>query len=177
MSHPLCGSLLAGATLFYFRTVEDGALWNAAATLGAIVLAILVRPWTGALFGLVLGGALLWAARHNRQRVRAILALCLLFAAAAVALCGAYNYEMTGAFTKFPYAEFGQTNIPRELMPDVKVLARNVRWASISTWAFAFPLLFPAAGFTLFCEPEKRREALVLASLFLCLVAGYARNR
>jgi hypothetical protein len=177
MSHPLCGGLLAGATLFYFRTIQSAVLWNAAAMLACIVAAISVRPLTGALFGVVLGGALIWEARHNRQRLRAILSLCVLFAAAAVCLCGAYNYEMTGAFTKFPYAEFSRSTIPVELMPEVSTASRNVRWSLVSTWAFAFPLLFPAASLALFCDRNKRREAVVLAALFLCLVTGYAPNR
>jgi len=176
MSHPLCGALLAGATLFYFRARQDGALWNVAAMLSGIVLATTVRPLTGVLFGLVLGGALLWEIRHDRRRLWATAALCGLFAVVAVCLSGAYNYEMTGHFTKFPYAEFSRTAIPVELIPGANA-GGALRWSLIGTWAFTFPLLFPAAGLALFRDREKRREAVVLAALFLCLVAGYAPNR
>jgi len=61
---------------------------------------------------------------------------------------------MTGAFTEFP-ADFSRSTIPVELIPDVTLTARNVRWGLVSTWAFVFPLLFPAAGFALFRDQRS----------------------
>ncbi len=176
MSHPLCGCLLACAALFYFRA-REGAIWNGAVMLAAVALATLVRPLTAIVFGLVLGVALLWDTRREHRRLWAMLLLSTVFGAAAIGLNGAYNYAMTGSFAKFPYAMFSGTAIPMEMIPRWSDALRVLRWSLVAEWAFAFPLLFPAAGFALFCDREKRREGLLLCGLFLALVAGYTPNR
>lgn len=177
MSHPLCGCLLAGSACFYFRTRRGGSLWALAGALACIVAAIQVRPLTGALFGLVLGLSSVWEARHCRRRLLETVALCGLFAAAAVVCCGAYNLATTAVFTKFPYASSSGRSIPLELIADPSIAARNLRWGLLTTWVFSFPLLFPAAGYALLRDREKRGESVVLALLFFGLVAGYAPDR
>jgi hypothetical protein len=177
MSHPLCGCLLAGSAYFYFRTRRGGSLWAVAGMLGGILAAIQVRPLTGALFGMVLGLSAIWEVRHHRRRLLETVALCGLFATAAVVCCAIYNLATTGMFTQFPYATFSGHNVPIEFIPDVPVCANNLRWGLFSTWVFSFPMLFPAAGYAVFRDREKRSQAFVLALLFLCLVVGYAPDR
>jgi len=177
MSHPLCGCLLAASVYFYFRYRRAGSLWALAGALAGIAAAIQVRPLTGALFGLVLGLSAIWEARGSSVRLLGAMAVCGLFAAAAAVFSGAYNVATTGAFTTFPYASFGGRIVPVELIPKLSAGASNLRWGLLSTWVFCFPLLFVAAGYALFRDREKRGEALVLALLFLCLVAGYASDR
>jgi hypothetical protein len=177
MSHPLCGFLLAGSTYFYLRARRGVSLWPLAGMLAGTLVAIQVRPLTGALFGLVLGLSAVWGVRHSRRRLFETIALCGLFAVAAAACCGAYNLATTGAFTKFPYASLGGSNVPVELIPDLSVVGRTLRGGLLAMWVFSFPLLFPAAAYAVFRDREKRRDAFVLALLFLCLVAGYASDR
>ena len=145
--------------------------------LAGIAAATLVRPFTGALFGIILGSATCWQSRRDRPRLARILALCGLFAGIAVGVNGVYNRATTGRFDRFPYAMYDRAYVPQEIVPDLASVESNLKHGPSSTWQCSFPLLFVAAGFALWRDRERRAEAIVLAALFLSLVAGYALNR
>jgi 4-amino-4-deoxy-L-arabinose transferase-like glycosyltransferase len=176
MSHPLCGFLLAAATCCYFHAARTGSGWAAAGMLAGVGAATLVRPLTAAMFGAILGGAILWRARHERARMARTAALCGVFGLLTLAANGAYNRAATGNYAMLPYAMIEGGWARSAKLVDVAAMARNLRWGPMSTWVFAFPLLIPAAGWALWRDREKRAEAMLLAALLLSLVAGYAAD-
>lgn len=177
MSHPSCAVFLAAAALFFFRGLRTGRIRHFALSVLLIAGALIIRPWTAACAGAVLAVASLWALRHRPGRLATFTGAGLLAAAAAVGGLAVYNHALTGSYSRSTYAlNRGAGHIAEMSFAPASVL-RNAgiltRWSVQETALYAIPFLFLLAGYALISEKQHRREAWILAALFLSLVFGY----
>ncbi|HVX65080.1 MAG TPA: glycosyltransferase family 39 protein [Bryobacteraceae bacterium] len=175
MSHPACGAAIAGAALLLHKGLASRRLAHFAGMFALLACAFLMRPATAFAAGAVLGAALCWGLRREPARLVAALALGVLLCGAAAAGLLLHNRALTGDPLLSPYAVSRNTRLPVEVNPRPANLVWNLRAiTSISlakTALDAVPFLFLLAA----CVPffERRLWTLLLAALFLALVAVY----
>jgi hypothetical protein len=177
MSHPLCGVLLAAASLFLFHGLESGRMRDFLIMLLLVALAALVRPWTAFCVGTVLGVTALWSLRHRRRRLLSLIAIATLVGAAPTAILLAYNHALTGSYWQSTYAlaENHTFTVAFNVSPVsiLKTVAVATRWSLEQTDFYTVPFLLLLATYAVFAETGRRRDAYILGTLFAALVIGY----
>jgi Dolichyl-phosphate-mannose-protein mannosyltransferase len=175
MSHPACAAAIAGATLLLAESSDPGRLRRFAAMFALLACTFLMRPATGAAAGLVLTSALLYRLRSNRRLFTQTLATGALLGAAAGTALLFHNRAMTGGFLLSPYALGRNAELPVEVdLRPANLLHNAGAITSVSlakTVLDAAPFVFLLAAWTAF--RERRYWSLVLAALFLLIVAAY----
>lgn len=142
-----------------------------------VVASTLLRPYTGAVLGLLCTAVGIYELRSQPR----LLLKFLLVAGAAGTLAAAgfffCNWLFTGDALLSPYAVWrGQRGIP-DLTFNPLVIAHNIgtiwRWAITDTVRVTFPFMFLFAAFACWKERHRRSELIYLALLFPALVAAH----
>lgn len=174
LSHAACGVLIAGAFLSLLLFEKSGRLAWFGLMMLLIGLACRVRLYTGALEGLLIGCAGLWAARGVRSRFFAALAISIAAAVGTGGVTLLYNYALTGHPWLSPYALYSHSRIPTEIALSLPRILDNLisatRMGSGKMLMHCFPFVFLLAAYGLIREGKR---GVLLAALMGILVLGY----
>ena len=178
MSHVLAGVLVAAATLFYFKYAADSRRLWMIGLLACIAAGVVVRPFTMACVGVVLGGSSIFRLRRDARRAVEFCGVSLVFAGLAATAMAAQHYVLTGDFWVSPYG-LGPDGDIRELAVGsdnpLRALIPRIGIRVVDTLAASFPLLLPLALYALWRRRDNR-DVWLLAAIFGVLIVGHWLN-
>jgi len=173
MSHA-CEALVSLLALgFVMEGVRRQRLAPIVLSFGLVFVAILIRPFTGAVVAALCTFIVIFELRSHRRLLLWALAVVAVTGAASVASTLVVNQVFTGHLWLSPYAlARGGTKI-REITLNPAEIVTNIthlwRWSAIST----FPFLLAFAAYGCWRENTDRRELCYLAGLVPLLFAAY----
>jgi Dolichyl-phosphate-mannose-protein mannosyltransferase len=175
MSHPACAAAVAGAALMFAHGIESQGLRWFVGMFGLLGWAFLIRPYTGAVAGLVLGSALLWSARRNPGLLVRAFAAGGVIGGVAIAGLLLHNRALTGSFLVSPYTLFRAIEHSPDTDFHVANILHNVRTIApvnlSKTVLDAAPFVFLLAASAVLLE--RRFWTGFLAAFPLALFVGH----
>ena len=139
-----------------------------------VIVAVEVRPYTGAVLGLLCTTFAVAQLKNTRALLVRTLAVIFTTALLATALFLVGNYLFTGDIRVTPYALARGGASIRELTLDPLQIAHNLanvwRWSLTETIRVTFPFLLLFAAFACWRERHQRAELICLAAFLPLLV-------
>ncbi|MBV8819780.1 MAG: hypothetical protein JO022_15570, partial [Acidobacteriaceae bacterium] len=181
MSEPFCAVLIATAVLLYLKGIASQRVAYFAAMWLMLSAAILVRPYTGILFGIVLMAASARVLRNTRALLWAILGIGVPALAVSCAAHALVNHALTGSYLRSPYALYAGQSLPPQITFDAGSLASyaisGFRRGLLATALAVSPIFVICAAYGMMTGRSWDDLAnFVLAACSVCLVIGYFVN-
>ncbi|MBV9759047.1 MAG: glycosyltransferase family 39 protein [Acidobacteriaceae bacterium] len=177
MSHAAESTVTLFAILTLFRGTRERRLRWIAVCFFLVACATEIRPYTGAVVGLVCTISVIVEFRHNRKLLSGALAILCGSAVLAIASFMLTNRLYTGDPLLSPYALFEGTRKIREITFNPRIITYNIlntwRWSVADTIRVSFPFGFLFAAYALWKEKQHRAQLVYLALLFPLLVLAY----
>ena len=171
-------SLLALAAVL--KGVREKKLRWIAVCLLMFVASTEIRPYTGAVLGLLCAGIVGWEFRSSPKLLTRALLIFAAGAALALTLFLLVNKVFTGDPFLSPYAlANGGRKIQELTFNPLKILGNLLhtwRWTITDTIRVAFPFTFPLVIYACLKENVRRNELLYLSLLFPLLILAYLLN-
>ncbi len=168
-------TLLALWTLF--KGLNEKRLGWITASFLLVVAATEIRPYTGAVLGLLCAFIVFYEWKRQRRLLLPALAVIVGSGILAVALFFLVNDIYTGSPLVTPYAMIMGGAKIHELTFNPLAIAVNIlhvwRWSITDTLRVTFPFMFLLALYGCWKESDRKNELIYLALLFPLLVLAY----
>ena len=178
MPHAAEASICLSALFCLLKGVREKRMGWIILCFSLVAASTLVRPYTGAVLGLVCTAISIHGLWSQRRLLLGLLIIVAAGGAFAIAGFLMVNWLFTGDAFLSPYALFrGQRHIS-ELTLNPLQISHNIisiwRWAVMDTVRVTFPFMFLFALYGVWNERKNRNELVYLALAFPALVAAYA---
>jgi hypothetical protein len=177
MAHAVEGTVSILALGVLLKGIDEKKLSWIALCFALVVTATQVRPYTGAVLGLLCAGICFFEYRNDWPVLLRTGTIAGLGGAASVALLLFTNWLYTGHPLLSPYAFARGTAHVQEITFSPTLILNNIlhttRWAITETLHFTFPFMILLAAYA--CIKERKRKSLLIYSalFFPLLVLAY----